>query len=79
MSEQVSAGFGALDEGDWASAKRAFEDALKDSETPEVLDGLGLSLWWLKDVRAAIDFRTRAYSAYKKAGRISEAEWGGER
>jgi DNA-binding CsgD family transcriptional regulator len=73
VSEQASAGFSALEEGDWASAKRAFEDALHGEKSPEVLDGLGRSLWWLKDVRSAIEVRTRAYSAYKKAGRTSEA------
>ena len=73
LPEQVSSGFSALSTGDWASAKRAFEDALEADESPEVLDGLGLSLWWLKDVRGAIELRTRAYSAYKKAGRTSEA------
>jgi DNA-binding NarL/FixJ family response regulator len=73
VSEQVSAGFSALEKGDWASARRVFEDALQAEETPEVLDGLGRSLWWLKDVRGAVELRTRAYSAYKRAGRISEA------
>ena len=73
MSELVSSGFSALEEGDWASAKRAFEGALDDERSPEVLDGLGRSLWWLKDVRGAIEFRTRAYTAWKKAGRTSEA------
>lgn len=73
LPEQVSSGFSALAAGDWASAKRAFEDALEGDETPEVLDGLGRSLWWLKDVRGAIELRTRAYSAYKRAGRIPEA------
>jgi tetratricopeptide (TPR) repeat protein len=73
LSEQVSAGFSALDEGDWASAKRAFQDALEGDELPEALDGLGRSLWWLKDVRGAIELRTRAYSAYKKSGMITHA------
>jgi len=73
LSEQASSGLISLEEGDWASAKRAFEDALEGDESPEVLDGLGRSLWWLKDVRGAIELRTRAYAAYKKAGRIYEA------
>ena len=41
--------------------------------TPEALDGLGRAHWWLKDVRSAIETRTRAYRAYKKAERFSEA------
>ncbi|MGH2825668.1 MAG: LuxR C-terminal-related transcriptional regulator [Actinomycetota bacterium] len=73
LPEQVSSGFDALATGDWVSAKRTFEDALVGNEGPEVLDGLGRSLWWLKDVRGAIELRTRAYNAYKKAGKIPEA------
>jgi ATP/maltotriose-dependent transcriptional regulator MalT len=73
LPEQISSGFNALEAGDWVAAKHAFEDALEGDEVPEVLDGLGRSLWWLKDVRGAIEIRTRAYGAYKRAGRISEA------
>ncbi|MCA1676873.1 MAG: helix-turn-helix transcriptional regulator, partial [Actinobacteria bacterium] len=71
--DQVTSAFGALEAGEWLTAKQAFEDALGRDETPEGLDGLGRSLWWLKDVRGAIELRTLAYGAYKRAGRVSEA------
>jgi DNA-binding NarL/FixJ family response regulator len=73
MSKLTSSGFDALQGGDWTAARVAFEDALGVEETPETLDGLGRSLWWLKDVRGAIEMRTRAYRAYKEDGRTSEA------
>src|SRR5918999_3864583 len=73
LSQQVSSGLNALEAGDWASAKDVFEEALERDDAPEVLDGLGRSLWWLRDVRGAIEYRTRAYTAYKKAGRVAEA------
>ena len=55
------------------SAKEAFEAAGSESKSPEALDGLGRALWWLKDVRSAIETRTRAYAAYKEARKIPEA------
>jgi DNA-binding CsgD family transcriptional regulator len=62
----------ALDRGDWTLARELFE-AASDGPSPETLDGLGRSLWWLKDVPAAIETRTRAYGAYKEAGQFGDA------
>ena len=56
----------ALSSGDWELARSEFEDAVARDPSAEVLDGLGRSLWWMKDVRAAIDARTAAYSAFKR-------------
>ena len=69
--ERIGPGWEALDSGDWATAKAAFESA--DDDSPEVLDGLGRALWWLKDVRGAIEIRTRAFAAYRREDRDIEA------
>ena len=54
-------------------AKEAFAEAAAESSSPDALDGLGRALWWLKDLRAAIETRTRAHKAYKSQGRLGEA------
>ena len=69
----LAEGSKALAAADWPAATRAFEAAFRKQPSPEALDGLGRSQWWVKDVRAAIDTRTRAYRAYKKANRLTDA------
>ena len=71
--DRLNAGKEALASGNWGLANNAFEAALNDDKSPEALDGLGQALWWLKDARAAIEIRARAYAAYKQEGRIPEA------
>ena len=63
----------ALASGEWELAASEFEGAAAQDPAPEVLDGWGRSLWWTKDVRAAIDARTGAYSAYKRASMAEPA------
>jgi hypothetical protein len=70
--DPLSRGRDALAAGDWALAKEAFA-AVAETGSPDALDGLGRALWWLKDVRAAIETRTRAHKAYKSQGRLGEA------
>lgn len=71
--EDVDSGFLALDRGEWAAAARAFEAALARDETADALDGLGQARWWVGDLTAAIDLRTRAYAAYIDDGREAHA------
>lgn len=71
--ERLSIGSGALAVGDWELAKESFEEAAREGDSPDALDGLGRALWWLKDVRAAIETRTRAEGGYKRQGRVDEA------
>jgi DNA-binding CsgD family transcriptional regulator len=59
--------------GDWELAKAHFEAALQQEASPELIDALGRTLWWMKDVAGAIDVRTTAYGAYRQAGKIDEA------
>ena len=73
VAPDLEAGWTALEARDWATAKEILEPASAADDAPEILDGLGRARWWLKDVDGAIEARTRAYSAYKKAGRIPEA------
>jgi tetratricopeptide (TPR) repeat protein len=72
-ANSLAVGREALEAGDWAAAKEAFEKACLEDDSPEALDGLGRALWWMKDVRSAIEIRTRAYRAYKKAQGPAEA------
>jgi tetratricopeptide (TPR) repeat protein len=71
--DHLSAGAQALASGDWNAAKESFEAARREVDSSESLDGLGRALWWLKDVRAAIETRTRAYGAYREETRNQEA------
>ena len=71
--DPLGRGHEALAAGDWALAKESFAEAAGDGGSPDALDGLGRAQWWLKDVRAAIETRTRAHSGYKSQGRLVEA------
>jgi DNA-binding CsgD family transcriptional regulator/tetratricopeptide (TPR) repeat protein len=71
--EEIAAGETALAAGEWATAKDAFTAALKEFESPEALDGLGRSLWWMKSVTEGLEARTRAYTAFRREGRYEEA------
>ncbi|HLO17839.1 MAG TPA: hypothetical protein VK206_23615 [Anaerolineales bacterium] len=44
-SDPISAGQTALKNANWQEAKKQFENALKESDTPEAHDGLGPALW----------------------------------
>jgi ATP/maltotriose-dependent transcriptional regulator MalT len=65
----------ALHAAQWQQAKALFEAALAEQDTPEVRDGLGLALWWLNEVSAAHEHRTRAYLGYKQRGDARRAAW----
>jgi len=69
----VVRGEDALREGDWEGARTAFQEAIDDGATPEALDGLGRTLWWLGDVDGAIEHRERAYAAFRKLGDLGAA------
>lgn len=60
---------------DWHAARTHFQAALREGESAETLDGLGLAHWWLNDVGAAHDCRARAYLAYKEQGNLRRAAW----
>jgi DNA-binding NarL/FixJ family response regulator len=63
----------AVSEARWEDARAAFSEVLSDGATPDVLDGLGRSLWWIGETAGAVSARTRAYTAYRRAGRLDDA------
>src|SRR5215510_1280407 len=69
----ISLGQLALENAKWEEAKKQFENALKESDSPEVHDGLGLALWWLNDISASHEQRTLAYRGYKANGNLPKA------
>jgi DNA-binding CsgD family transcriptional regulator len=64
--DHIAAGWAALQTAHWLEAKQQFEAALQEADMPEARDGLGLTLWWLNDIRAAHEQRAAAYLGYKK-------------
>ncbi len=72
-TDPLGRGATALAERDWQVARIAFEEALATAETPEAHDGLGLSLWWLRDVDAAIAHREQAYATFRERGDLAAA------
>lgn len=77
VENALAAAQAALQAADWQNARAHFETALRQrqSDTPEAHDGLGLALWWLNDVSAAHEHRTRAYLGYKERGNLRRAAW----
>ncbi|HZJ71877.1 MAG TPA: helix-turn-helix transcriptional regulator, partial [Planctomycetota bacterium] len=69
----LDAGRQALERGDWAAARRAFETSLEQGETPEALEGLGLAAWWLDRGELVFDVRERAYRIYRALGDVRGA------
>jgi DNA-binding CsgD family transcriptional regulator/tetratricopeptide (TPR) repeat protein len=63
----------AFASGEWELARGEFEAAAQRDPSPEVIDGLGRTLWWLKDVTSAIEIRTTAYGAYRRAKEMEQA------
>src|SRR5688572_10241869 len=72
-SNHIAAGQAALTAADWLAARAHFEAALKEQDSPEAHDGLGLALWWLNEIERAHRQRAIAYVGFKKAGQLSRA------
>jgi DNA-binding NarL/FixJ family response regulator len=73
LEPSLARGYEALARGDWAGARDAFAEALEASDAPEVLDGLGRALWWLRDERQSIVYRERAYAGFRRDGELARA------
>jgi hypothetical protein len=52
----------------WDEARRAFEAALVEEQTPEALEGLGAAGWWLDDARLTFEAREHTYRLYSERG-----------
>jgi DNA-binding CsgD family transcriptional regulator len=72
-AELVARGEDALMGASWQEARATFAEALAVEDTPEAHDGLGLSLWWLRDVDGGLAEREQAYAAFRKRGDASRA------
>lgn len=68
IDADVQTGRQALERGDWAAARSAFEAALEGHESPEALDGLGQALFWQCEYAASIELRERAYAGFRARG-----------
>ncbi len=72
-SNSISLGQAALASAKWDEAKRQFELALLEWDSPEARDGLGLALWWLNDIAGSHEQRTQAYLGYKSNRNLPKA------
>lgn len=73
-TDQVTGAWAALAAGEWAAARVGLLGVIEsDGPSPDVLDGLGRALWWLKDVRGAIEARSRAFAGYRDEDRATQA------
>ena len=71
--DPVARGYEALASGDWAQARDTFAEAVERTDSPDALDGLGRALWWLREGRAAIVQRERAYAGFRRDGDYARA------
>jgi DNA-binding NarL/FixJ family response regulator len=63
-----AAGDELLSRGAWPEAREAFASSLRERESAEALEGLGLAAWWLDDAEIVFDARERAYRLYSERG-----------
>jgi hypothetical protein len=64
----IEEGWVALNAGDLATARDAFENALADADSGSGREGLGQALYLQRDYSGAIAQHERAYAAYCREG-----------
>ena len=64
----VLCGREALARGAWEEARGAFDAALRQTRSPEALEGLGSACWWLGDAAGVFEAREEAYRLYRERG-----------
>jgi LuxR family transcriptional regulator, maltose regulon positive regulatory protein len=64
----IAAGHGALARAEWREARACFEAALRQAESAEALEGLGMAAWWQDDAITTFTARERAYHLYRQRG-----------
>ena len=67
-AERLEAGRASLAEGNWEEARRSFEAASPERDSPEALEGLGMASWWLEEYASGIEARECAYRLYRTRG-----------
>ena len=65
-SPLIEEGLAALRDGDAATARRAFESALAEGESGEVLEGLAKALYLEREYAPSAAHYERAYAAYRR-------------
>ena len=80
MSEELlHKGRHALNVGAWEEAKELLEDAVRVDESAEALEELAWANWWLNDIPAVFELRTRAHNQFldrgDKRGASRTASW----
>src|SRR5688572_19177779 len=60
-AEAMKLGREALRRGEWADARRRFEQALVDEEAADAYEGLGVAARYALDAEAAFDAHERGY------------------
>ncbi len=69
----LAAGQAALEAGQWAEARDAFESSLTEAERPEACLGLATALWWLGENDASVAQASRAYALFRQAANVESA------
>ena len=72
-ASMIEEGWAALNAGDAATARDAFESALAEVETGSGREGLGQALYLQRDYSGAIKQHERAYAAYRREGQTVAA------
>lgn len=71
--ELLDAGRAALTDARWVEARDAFAAACELDESGDAVFGLSEAVWWLGDLRAAVDYRERSFGLYRDAGDVAQA------
>lgn len=69
----LEAGWRHLSHGSWEAAWSAFEASLAEEETPEALEGLSWSAWWVDDSARVFEAREQAFLLYRQSDRPASA------
>src|SRR5687767_2753257 len=62
-----------LESARWEAARDAFETELRNGDSPDTRDGLGLALWFLGRIEEGIAARELAFDGFVAQGRCDEA------
>ena len=65
---QLDAGWAALREGQWETARERFAECVEAGVGAEAFEGSSWAAWWLDDAEAVLEARERAHRLYEKAG-----------
>jgi DNA-binding CsgD family transcriptional regulator len=68
IPKSLGAGYDTLSQGRWDEASAFFEQAVREDETAEALEGLATAAWWRDDVATAFMAREQAYGRYRQRG-----------